>query len=161
MILFMYFLLLLHSVLFGQASPIISMNAHQNNSLLSRDLPWDWKLEDLNNEFKGILWDHAFKDCTRQQLDTLIFAMRGAMWMLELPVSDGGYTYTAAWNRYFGDYNLWLKNGFYYLGHSTQIQGQIKVCLIQLTPSINLIPKIISERLENTQSLGTRQAQRI
>ena len=94
------------------------------HTVLSRKEGWNWKLDDLAEEFKGILWDKAFMtdDCTPQQLDRIIFATRASMWMLDLLSTQTNFAYTEAFTRYFGSYDNWLKSGSQYLQVATQLQ---------------------------------------
>jgi hypothetical protein len=81
-----------------------------NNAVLSKRA--EWKAADLNNEFKGIYWNHLLEDaddgCTPEQIDKIVYASRYAMFMTALPRDDGGFEYSAAWTRYFGKYQSWL-----------------------------------------------------
>lgn len=120
-----HLLLIFQFLSFGSAFPLEFKKTGSKNAILSKRVDWEWKLEDLNNEFKGILWDEAFKNCETEQLNKIIFATRAAMWMLELPRSNGAFTYSAAWNRYFGDYPIWFKNGPKSLEAAAHIQRQL------------------------------------
>ncbi|KAF1848104.1 uncharacterized protein K460DRAFT_403404 [Cucurbitaria berberidis CBS 394.84] len=112
---------------FTTASPVQSTQGPQNNDAISKRE--NWNLDDLNKEFKGILWDNAFKDCNAGQLDKLIYTTRAAMSMLDLPFGDPEkkkeYKYTQGWNRYFGDYQWWLSNGFQDIEYATQIEHNL------------------------------------
>ena len=58
--------------------------------------------------------------------DKLIFSTRGAMWMLDLVNDDMSFAYSAAWNRYFGDYPVWYKSGANRLAVAAQIQRKLQ-----------------------------------
>lgn len=107
----------------GRVDTSLSTTQPDRNSILS-ERAWSWKLEDLTAEFKGIHWDYAFVDCTPDQLDKVIFSTRAAHRMLVLVANDAKYPYSAAWNRYFGDYPLWYKSGAQFLAVAAQIQRQ-------------------------------------
>lgn len=109
----------IHFVCLTLASPIRQAPTSSNKTLLPRNKAGT--LEELTNEFKGIHWDRAFKDCSPEQLDHLIYATRAAMWMLELPHSDKDFQYSAAWERYFGKYLSWLDQGVVYSDRATGI----------------------------------------
>jgi hypothetical protein len=108
------------------SSPINAVSMRANETVISRrGLETQWKLADLNNEFKGILWDAAFSgekgECTSEQLDTLVYATRASMWMLETATADTTFYYSDAWDRYFKPYQSWLDSGYEYLNASARI----------------------------------------
>jgi len=43
--------------------------------------------------------------------------------MLDSAEGDDKFAYSAAWNRYFGDYPLWYKSGAQFLAVAAQIQS--------------------------------------
>lgn len=45
-------------------------------------------LEDLNEEFQGIMWDEAFKTCSSEELNKFIFSTGAAGWILDLVEKD-------------------------------------------------------------------------
>lgn len=112
---------------YGLASPIGKVDTQLGATQHGREVTvatraWKWELEDLAAEFRGIHWDHAFKDCTPEQLDKVIFSTRAAQWMLDLVASDDKFADSAAWSRYYGDYPLWYKSGAQFLAVASQIQ---------------------------------------
>jgi hypothetical protein len=122
-----YLLAVASTLPYGLGSPIGKGDTHLSTTQHNREgtlaaREWTWELGDLAAEFKGIHWDYAFKDCTQDQLDKVIFSTRAAQWMLVLAASDEKFAYSAAWNRYFGDYPLWYKSGAHFLAVAAQIQ---------------------------------------
>jgi hypothetical protein len=65
-----------------------------------------WKAADLNDEFKGIWWNHLFDDgdCTAEQIDKIVHTTRATMDFTALPRKDIQHEYSAAWGRDFGAY---------------------------------------------------------
>jgi hypothetical protein len=63
----------------------------------------EWRSDDLNNQYKGIWWNHLLEDtddgCTAEQIDKIVYATRYALFMTELPRNDGLFQYSAAWDR--------------------------------------------------------------
>lgn len=124
-----YFVTVASALPYALASPIGRIDTSQDTAQYNRNRPlstraWSWTLGDLAAEFKGIHWDYAFSDCTPDQLDKVIFSTRAAQWMLDLVEEDDKFPYSAAWNRYFGDYPLWYKSGARFLAVAAQIQRQ-------------------------------------
>jgi hypothetical protein len=107
------------------ASPVLTTKTATHNAPLSKRA---WNVDDLNNEFKGIWWNHLFEDkddCTPEQIDVLVYATRAAMWMTEDgPAKDWQYEYSEAWNRYFMKYKLWYSYGVDYLKIASDIMRQ-------------------------------------
>jgi hypothetical protein len=54
-----------------------------------------WKAADLNDEFKGIWWNHLFDDgdCTAEQIDKIVHTTRATMDFTALPRKDIQYEY--------------------------------------------------------------------
>lgn len=95
----------------GLSSPIATTSiANADVSVLSPRA--EWKSHELNNEFKGIWWNHLLEDeddgCTPEQIDKIVYSTRYALKMTELPRMDGQFEYSAAWDRYFKSYRYWI-----------------------------------------------------
>lgn len=103
-----------------------SVSGDSSHIRFTRDEGWKWELDDLANEFKGIYWDQAFKGCTPAELNKVIFSTRAAQWSLDLVANNARYPYSAAWNRYFGDYPIWYKSAAHFLSVAAQIQRECK-----------------------------------
>jgi hypothetical protein len=72
------------------ASPVLTTTISTDDATLSKRA---WKVEDLNNEFKGIWWNHLFEDegdCTPDQIDKIVYATRAAMWLTNEPTQRHG-----------------------------------------------------------------------
>jgi hypothetical protein len=78
----------------------ITKVAPNDVEIMTREI---WKAADLNDEFKGIWWNHLSEDgdCTAEQVDKLVYATRATMDFTALPRKDIQYEYSAAWERYF------------------------------------------------------------
>jgi hypothetical protein len=73
-----------------------------------------WNADELNDEFKGIYWNHIVNeenDCLLIHLNKIVWATRATMWLLDGPISNDEYPNSEAWTRYFGDANYWLDQG--------------------------------------------------
>jgi hypothetical protein len=106
------------------ASPVLTTKISTQDAPLSKRA---WNVDDLNNEFKGIWWNHLFEDeedCTPEQIDKLVYATRAAMWLTDGPAKDWQYEYSAAWDRYFMKYKDWLFYGVEYLQIASDIMRQ-------------------------------------
>lgn len=134
---------------YGFAKPI-SLN-NSNVEVISTRTDWNWKLEDIHNEFRGLDFTHAFKTCKPHQLDTLIFATRAAMWMLDSVQENKAYPYSEAWGRYFYPYQEWVVRGDQLRNVASQIQCE---CLVLVS---RVAEEVSSWRHVNTQNKPYRQ----
>jgi hypothetical protein len=101
---------------FVSASPITTVTIQTDNNAVSRRaVSTQWKVEDLNDEFKGIWWNEALSgkvgECTPAQIDKLVYATRASMWILDAVAKDEEFYNSQAWDRYFKPYAEWLKLG--------------------------------------------------
>lgn len=87
---------------------------------------WGWNVEDLENEFKGLWWQEAFKaeECNDEQLDKIIFATRYAMKMMQKPGPEENIALSKAWTRYFGPYISWQQFGIDNHNQAAEIQSE-------------------------------------
>jgi hypothetical protein len=111
------------------ASPVPATRNFPEDATLSKRA---WNAEDLNNEFKGIYWNHLFEDdheCSPEQIDKLVYATRYAMHLTQRPHDDKEWEYTMAWDRYFGDYLHWQKSGTEYHEAAKDIMCQYHSCV--------------------------------
>jgi hypothetical protein len=121
MLWFNRFLVLNPLLLSTLASPVPTTRISPDAVLSKRA----WNPEDLNNEFKGIYWNHLFEDadeCTPEQIDKLVYATRYAIHLTQKPETD--LEYSQAWNRYFVKYEHWAKSGVDYLEVAANIMRQ-------------------------------------
>ncbi|KAH7407044.1 hypothetical protein DE146DRAFT_649141 [Phaeosphaeria sp. MPI-PUGE-AT-0046c] len=107
-------LILAHFFSSSLSSPILTTSiGYADTSTLSARA--EWKAAELNNEFKGIWWNHLLEDkddgCTPEQIDKIVYATRYALKLTELPRTDGQFEYSAAWDRYFKSYKSWITSG--------------------------------------------------
>jgi hypothetical protein len=106
--------LIVQSVILSAATPLYLEERDNTSGTLAKRA--DWNQDDLNKEFKGLWWNNAVKDCSSDQLDRLVYTARYMQKMLDLPLgnpeTDIEYKYTKAWDRYIGDYPVWLKQGY-------------------------------------------------
>lgn len=107
-------LVLVHLLSPSLSSPIVttSISKADTATLSARA---QWNAVELNNEFKGIYWNHLLEDeddgCTPEQIDKIVYATRYALKLVELPRTEGQFEYSAAWDRYFKSYKDWLYSG--------------------------------------------------
>jgi hypothetical protein len=67
---------------------------------------------ELQADMPSIWWEEALSTCTNEtRLDILVRAARDAKKMLSgVNTADGRFLYSAAFARYFGDYQQWNSN---------------------------------------------------
>jgi len=90
---------------------ITQFSSHDTNPVLSKRA---WNADELDNEFKGIYWNHPLEDtdeCTPEQIDKIVHATRATTWLTSRPLNDMGFEYSDAWTRYFKRYQLWIQSG--------------------------------------------------
>jgi hypothetical protein len=113
------------------ASPLVHLGSEPGTPRRSLKSS-KWNAAELNNEFKGIYWDHIVNEptnCTPEQLDKIVWSTRATMWLLEGPPKDMEYAYSDAWTRYSGNYTNWLVHG----GEIKKIADDIQ-CKLVKTP---------------------------
>jgi hypothetical protein len=120
----MRFLLYARLLSFSLASPVLVTKIPFDDAALSKRASWN--AEALNNEFKGIWWDHVFEEgnCTPEQIDKLVYATRATMRFTRRPIDDQMFQNSAAWDRYFGRYSEYQFYGSHYLQVSADIMCQ-------------------------------------
>jgi hypothetical protein len=95
------------------ASPILTTETSPDNTTLSkRDSKFN--VTGLNDEFKGIWWNHIFDDeaeCSEDELDKLVKATRYVQTMMQFPVGNKNYAYSTAFERYFGRFGNHIAYG--------------------------------------------------
>jgi hypothetical protein len=114
------------------SSPIQAIPLRPEKATVSNRATPQYNPVDLDNEFKGIDWNHMFGEgkCTPEQIDRLVTATRASMTMLERPIQDANFYYSEAWNRYFFPYEHWLTSGHDSLMKSRDIiRKSLYVCV--------------------------------
>lgn len=129
-------LFIAHNLSLSLASPVLVLESSDIATPSKR--AWTWNVEQLNDEFKGLYWNHLFEvdpkypDCTPEQVDKIIFATRAAKKLMQRPVKDTGFEYSAAWTRYFMNFKQWSVRG----GDYRTVSGDI-MCKYNFTTTGN------------------------